>query len=255
MFRDDFDGGGLDRSVWLPHYLPAWSSKEATRAEYRLHDSSLELTIPPGHPLWCADEHPEPLRVSGVQSGNFSGPVGSTIGQQRFRVDLLVREEQERFEGWLPSMGRVAVRCRMSLTPRSMGAMWLAGFEEYPDDGGELCIVEVFGRSIEGGSAEIGVGAKQVNDPRLTHDFVAPRLAVDVAEYHTYAVEWDDARAAFSVDGEQVHVCRRSADLSNASDVGALRLSGVEWRGGSRTFAHGRLDRGFGLISVSHANP
>jgi len=21
-FRDDFDGPGLDRSVWIPHYLP-----------------------------------------------------------------------------------------------------------------------------------------------------------------------------------------------------------------------------------------
>ena len=85
--------------------------------------------------------------------------------------------------------------------------MWLAGFEEYPEEGGELCVVEVFGRSIEGGSAEIGVGAKQVHDPRLTHDFVAPRLAIDVTEHHTYAVEWDDARAVFSVDGVQVHDC------------------------------------------------
>jgi Glycosyl hydrolases family 16 len=208
MFRDDFEGAELDRSVWLPHYLPAWSSKEATKAEYRLQDSTLELTIPPGHPRWCEDEHPEPLRVSGVQSGNFSGPVGSPIGQQRFRDGLLVREEQVRFEGWLPSSGRVAVRCRMSLSPRSMAAMWLAGFEERPEDGGELCVVEVFGRSIKDGSAEIGVGVKQVNDTRLTHDFVAPRLAIEVADYHTYEVEWDDVRAVFSVDGAQTHVCR-----------------------------------------------
>ena len=207
MFRDDFDGGELDRSVWLPHYLPAWSSKAATEAVYSIQESNLELTIPHAHLLWCADEHTDPLRVSGVQSGNFSGPVGSTIGQQRFRDGLLVREDQERFEGWLPSSGRVAIRCRMSLSARSMGAMWLAGFEEHPEEGGELCVVEVFGRSIESGSAEVGVGAKQVHDPRLTHDFVAPRLAIDVTEHHTYAVEWDDARAVFSVDGVQVHDC------------------------------------------------
>jgi beta-glucanase (GH16 family) len=95
----------------------------------------------------------------------------------------------------------------MSLSPRSMAAMWLAGFEERPEDAGELCVVEVFGRSIEDGSAEIGVGVKQVNDPRLTHDFVAPRLAIDVADYHTYEVQWDDARAAFLVDGAQAHIC------------------------------------------------
>ena len=188
MFRDDFDGGELDRSVWLPHYLPAWSSKEATKAVYRVHESNLELTIPPGHPLWCADEHPEPLRVSGVQSGSFSGPVGSAIGQQRFRDGLLVREEQERFEGWLPSSGRVAVRCRMSLSPRSMGAMWLAGFEEHPEDGGELCVVEVFGRSIDGGSAEIGVGVKQVNDP-ASRRTLSPRGSVSMSP-STTPIQW-----------------------------------------------------------------
>jgi hypothetical protein len=143
-----------------------------------------------------------------VQSGNFSGPVGTTVGQQRFRDGLTVREEQARFEGWLPSSGRVAVRCRMQLSPRSMAGMWLAGFEERPDEGGELCVVEVFGRGLEADrSAEVGVGVKQVHDPRLTHDFVAPRLDVDVATDHVYAVEWDASEAVFSVDGERVHVC------------------------------------------------
>ncbi|MGE0508932.1 MAG: glycoside hydrolase family 16 protein [Acidimicrobiia bacterium] len=100
------------------------------------------------------------------------------------------------------------MRCRMDLTSRSMGAVWLAGFEEQPDDAGELCVVEVFGRSVDDGrSAEVGVGVKQIHDSRLVHDFVAPRLSIDVAEDHDYAVEWDAARAVFSVDGEQVHAC------------------------------------------------
>jgi hypothetical protein len=51
------------------------------------------------------------------------------------------------------------------------------------------------------------VGVKQVHDPRLVHDFVAPRLDIDLADDHDYAVEWDASRAVFSVDGEQVHAC------------------------------------------------
>ena len=27
MFRDDFDGAELDTRVWVPHYLPMWSSR------------------------------------------------------------------------------------------------------------------------------------------------------------------------------------------------------------------------------------
>ena len=29
--------------------------------------------------------------------------------------------------------GHVEIRCRMTLSPRSMGALWLAGFEDDPD--------------------------------------------------------------------------------------------------------------------------
>jgi Glycosyl hydrolases family 16 len=207
-FREDFDRGELDDSVWYPYYLPAWSSRELTRASYRLAESCLTLFIPTEQGLWCADEQPEPLRVSGIQSGSYSGPVGSAAGQQRFRDDLRVREQQPRFEGWLPSSGRVEIRCRMDLSPRSMAAMWLSGFEENPDDSGEICVVEVFGRSVrEDGSAEVGVGVKKLHDPRLVHDFVAPRLDIDVAEFHTYAAEWDRQTAAFFVDSQQVHTC------------------------------------------------
>jgi hypothetical protein len=207
---DDFGGIEIDRAVWLPHYLPAWSSLEETAAAWTVDGSALTLTIPRRHPRWCPQEHPEPLRVSGVQSGNRSGPVGSTDGQQRFRSGLLVREAQARFTGWLTELGRVEVRMRMRLSERSMGAMWLAGFEEQHDDAGEICVVEVFGRSVEPGrSAEIGMGVKAVNDPRLADDFAAPRVDLDITAYHTYAVEWDASAARFEVDGIVQRECRR----------------------------------------------
>ena len=127
-FRDDFDQPDLDTGVWFPHYLPAWSSRAQTRASYRLEDSCLVLDVPVDHPVWPI--HEPPLRVSAVQSGSWSGPVGSVFGQQRFEEGQLVREEQPRFEGWLPASGHVEIRCRMRLSPRSMGALWLSGFED-----------------------------------------------------------------------------------------------------------------------------
>ena len=33
-FADDFDGPDLDTAVWVPHYLPQWSSRAATAAAY-----------------------------------------------------------------------------------------------------------------------------------------------------------------------------------------------------------------------------
>lgn len=203
--RDDFDGIDLDRDVWVPHYLPAWSSRAATRATYTVAGSELRLAVPPDAPLWCADTHPEPLRVSGIQSGNRSGPVGSPFGQQRFADDLVVVEAQPTFRGWLPSRGRVAVRARMQVSARSMAALWLSGFEERPEDAGELCVVEVFGHTVRDGSAEVGVGVKALDDPRLRHDFVTPRLHLDVRDHHVYEVAWGRGRSTFSVDGVEVH--------------------------------------------------
>ena len=208
-FADDFDRTALDEATWLPSYLPAWSSRAASAATLRLASSCLTLSIPPDQGLWCAGDHSPPLRVSGIQSGSFSGPAGSTRGQQRFREGQTVREEQPRFEGWLPSTGHVEIRCRMTLSPRSMGALWLSGFEDDPaqERCGELCVVEVFGRSVSAGTAEVGVGIKPFRDPALTDDFAAPRLAIDVADFHTYAVDWDADLAVFTVDGQEVRRC------------------------------------------------
>lgn len=213
-FLDRFTGADLDRSRWLPHYLPAWSSRAQAAAAYRLDGTALTLEVPVDHPRWCAGDHEPPLRVSGLQSGSWSGPVGSTAGQQRYREGLVVREEQPRFAGWLPATGRVAIRARMELSARSMAALWLAGFEDDPaqEQCGELCVFEVFGRALgpaDSPSAEVGVGIKPFRDPALRDDFAAPRLAIDVTGLHTYAVDWDADEAVFTVDGQEVRRCPR----------------------------------------------
>ena len=211
MFRDDFDGDGLDLSVWLPHYLPAWSSRAATLASHRVEHGRLLLDVPVDHPVWCPDDHAPPLRVSGIQSGSWSGPVGSTRGQQRFADGLTVKEEQPRFEGWLPASGHVEIRCAMELSHRSMAALWMSGFEDDEEQlrCGELCVVEVFGNALRPGSAEVGVGIKAFRDPALTQDFAAPRVDVDVSGFHTYAVDWDAELAVFTVDGHELRRCPR----------------------------------------------
>jgi hypothetical protein len=92
--EERFAGGPLDETVWVPAYLPAWSSTRQAAATYEVVAEGLRLTIPPDQPLWCPDLHEEPLRVSAIQSGNWSGPAGSTRGQQPFRDGLAVREPQ-----------------------------------------------------------------------------------------------------------------------------------------------------------------
>ena len=210
VFEDDFDGPDLDRAVWLPHYLPAWSSRAATAATYEVRDSCLRLSIPPEQGLWLAGEHQPPLRVSGIQSGNFSGPVGSTVGQQPWRPGAVVREEQEPFQGWTPSSGRLEMRARAVVGPRSMVAWWMVGLEDVPERCAEICVFEIFGDAVDPGvSAAVGMGLHAFRDPGTPEDFAAPRLPIDVADFHSYAVHWTPDRVEFHVDGEPVRSCPR----------------------------------------------
>jgi hypothetical protein len=210
VFEDDFDGPDLDPTVWLPHYLPAWSSRAASAATYELRDSCLHLTIPPDQGLWCADDHTPPLRVSGIQSGNFSGPVGSAVGQHRYREGLTVREEQETFWGWTPDGGYLELRARGVVTPRSMVAWWLVGLEEQPERSAEICVTEMFGDAVRPGeSTVVGMGLRAFRDPAVTGDFDTVRLPIELAEFHTYAVDWTAEKADFLVDGQLVRSCRR----------------------------------------------
>ena len=58
---DDFDA--FDSGVWVPHYLPHWSSRAESAATYPQAGSVLRLSIPPEQGLWCAGDHVPPLRV------------------------------------------------------------------------------------------------------------------------------------------------------------------------------------------------
>jgi hypothetical protein len=202
--EDRFAGDALDLSVWLPHYLPHWSSRASSAATYEVAGGELRLSIPPEQGLWCEGLHDDPLRVSGIQSASFSGPVGSPVGGQPFREDLLVAAEEPEFWGYTPLYGHVEVRARGVLSPRSMVAFWLSGIEDKPQHSGEICVMEIFGDAVRPGSADVGIGLHKFRDPALVEQWSTVPLDIDVTRFHTYAVDWQPGSLVFTVDGEQV---------------------------------------------------
>lgn len=202
---------------WTLAYLPAWSSRAAAAADARTGPEGLRLAIGPEHPVWCAGTHAPPLRVSAVQSGSWSGPVGSTQGQQPFRDGLVVREEQPARWAYTPRYGRVEVTCRATVGPGSMFSAWLVGVEDVPERSGEICLVEVFGDTLgtdEDGmpTAAVGSGVHPFRDPALREEFAAPRMPIDVAAWHTFAVDWRPGSVAFAVDGTPTRVLDQAPD-------------------------------------------
>ena len=200
ILDEQFESEELDRSVWVPWYLPHWSSRSQSAATYEVGGGELRLSIPADQPLWAEGVHETPLRVSGIQSANYSGPVGSTLGGQPFRTDQQVLEEQGEFWGYTPVYGDLEIRMRGTITPRSMIAFWLSGIETAPELSGEICVMEVFGTDPQA----IGVGLHRFRDPRLTEDWATVTRPIDVSAFHTYGVQWRPGSLVFTVDGEVV---------------------------------------------------
>ncbi len=208
-FEDTFDGPDLDRSRWVPYYLPHWSSRTATAARYRISDGQLRLRIDEDQPPWCP-EWDDGVRATVIQTGLFAGQLGSSIGQLHFNDSLRVREEQTEERIYTPEYGIIETRFQSIADPRCMVALWMMGFEDEPERSGEICIAEIFGRSMSDDRAAVGMGIHPFGDPALKDEFAAESLAIDAREFHVYAVEWTPDGVAWFVDNELVKTVRQS---------------------------------------------
>jgi hypothetical protein len=202
-FDESFEAPILNREHWLPYYLPQWSSRERSLARYEIHDGQLRLRIDEDQPPWCP-EFDEELRVSNLQTGVFSGPVGSSRGQHQFRRGLVVREAQDSKRLYTPHFGLVEARVKALADPRCMVALWMIGFEDVPQRSAELCVFEIFGSGMSSNRANVGMGVHPFGDSTVTDEFRTIELAMDATQFHTYSVEWMPGRSLFYVDDEPV---------------------------------------------------
>ena len=210
-FVEEFDGPELDPDRWLPFYLPQWSSRARTAARYRLADGALVLRIDADQAPW-SPEFDGQIKTTAIQTGVFSGPVGSSIGQCRFTDGLVVQEAQEPVRLYTPHRGYIEIRLRALDHPRAMVALWMIGYEDQPERSGEICIVEIFGRDVAADHALVGMGIHPFHDPALVDDFTRVPLQIDATDFHVYAVDWSDSRVDFYANHELVRTVEQSPD-------------------------------------------
>jgi hypothetical protein len=203
-FEDTFDQGTLDPGRWVAHYLPHWTTPDRSSARFDLTTDGLALRIDGDQPAWRVEDGE--LRVSNIQSGAWSGPLNSTRGQHRHRLDLTVRSPQPAQRLYTPTTGRIEATMRAVADPTTMLAFWLVGFEdESADDCGEICVAELFGNAIGSAHSTVNVGLKAHHDPRLHDDMAQVSLPMDATEWHTYSVDWTRDQIDFSVDERVIH--------------------------------------------------
>lgn len=231
-FDEDFAGTALDATRWFPYYLPQWSSREATAARYQVSDGQLHLRIDPDQAPWST-EFDGATRVSSLQTGVFSGPLGSGRGQHQFRPGLIVREEQSTARLYTPMFGVIELRAAASDDPNVLVALWMIGFEDDPTHSGEICVMEIFGRDVGTDSAAIGMGVHPFGDLDLTDEFSADTHGIDARQMHRYAVRWTPDDVAFYIDRQLVKVVRQSPQypmqlMLNIYDIGGAEVVEAE---------------------------
>jgi Glycosyl hydrolases family 16 len=207
--EDSFDLPVLDERLWIPYYLPHWSSRAASAARYAVGGGTLRLLIEPDQEPWSQDltRH---LRVSSLQTGVFAGPVGSVIGQHRFQEGILVREAQRNVALYTPQYGLFELRARALGDPVNMVALWMIGYEDEPARSAEICICEIFGRDVGPLQTRVGMGVHPFGDPAIKDEFAAETVGIDARESHTYAAAWTQDDVAFYVDEHLIKVVRQS---------------------------------------------
>jgi hypothetical protein len=208
--QDDFrDGPRPD--LWVPHYLPHWTTPDRSAARFDTVGDGIRLRIDRDQPDWRPED--APLRVSNLQTGTYSGALGTSRGTHRHRDDgLVVRTEVPTRLLWAPSAGRVDITVSASRDLDCMLAAWLVG-TEHEDElaAGEVCIFEIDAAAI-GEECTARSGVKAHGDPGLTTDMADVRLPFDATRPHTWTAIWGEGETVIGCEGVVVRRVHQSPD-------------------------------------------
>lgn len=212
-FNDEFDGAIIDSNKWVPYYLPHWSSRSLSAPRYFFDESNLVLQITRDQPPWCPEFDGE-IRCSSIQTGAFSGPVGSEVGQHKFNKRCIVREAQPNIQKYTPQYGYFEFRARGVNSKTNHVALWMIGYEDAPERSGEIAICEIMGAHVSKTKSRVGYGVHPWGDPNLNDEFYEEFLPIDATHYHLYGLEWTPTQIDFYLDNVKIRTIHQSPNYS-----------------------------------------
>jgi hypothetical protein len=208
-WNDEFDSSTLDTTKWIPYYLPQWSSRAQSKPNFLLQDGTLLLQITQHQNPWCP-EFDGDVKASSIQTGLFAGSVGSKHGQLQFNPNLVVREAQANTKLFTPHFGYFECRAKCSDVAGNHVSLWMIGYQETPQQSGEIAMFEVFGKDVGKTSATVCYGVHPWGDTSLTDEFYREPLEIDATTFHIYAFEWTPSHIEFYVDNQLIRRINQS---------------------------------------------
>jgi hypothetical protein len=210
-FHDEFDGTTLDADRWIIAYLPQWSSTAQSAPNYTMANSNLVLQITQDQQPWCPEFDGE-VRCSSIQTGSFSGALGSKIGQHRFSDALIVREAQPNIQKYTPQYGYFEIRAKGLTTSANHVSLWMIGYEDAPERSAEIALFELLGIQRNPARSGIRYGVHPWGDPDIAEEFYEDYFEMDSAQFHIYALEWTPTHLDFYIDNVKIRTIQQSPD-------------------------------------------
>lgn len=207
--HDEFDTPTLNTNLWLPYYLPHWSSRAQTAPHYTLGNSELTLQIVKDQAPWCPEFDGE-VRASCFQTGEYAGALGSSEGQLQFNAAGVVREAQENVRLYTPQYGYFELRAKGLTTGANHAALWMIGYEDVPERSGEICVFELVGALTGEHQSRVRFGVHPWADGTLAEEFYEEAYAINTARYHVYGLEWTPTHIDFYIDNQKTRTIHQS---------------------------------------------
>ena len=234
-FNDEFKADKIVTTNWIPYYLPQWSSRELSKPEYEIREGNLILKITENQKAWCPEFNGN-VKCSSIQTGVFSGKIGSEIGQHKINPKCIVKEEQRAEATYLPEYGFFEIRARAILTKSNIAALWMIGFEDSPEKSAEICIFEIKGCNILKDKTKLGFGIHKFKDQKLKEDFYEENFKLDTTKFHIYAAKWTAEKVTFYIDNQKIKEIRQSPDYPMQFMLGIYEVPSEKTNNGNKKY-------------------
>lgn len=192
IFHDEFDGTEIDRSKWIPEYLPSWpKDRSISVPTYRMNDGVMSLTIDKN----SRNEFDKGMYISGFMSASRTGMHHYDPKRKSLRP---IEAEATQ----LNQYGYYEMRAKMQAGGGVHCAWWLIGFEDDPNQTCEIDIFEILGTDVDRIWSTVHSWKDSTIQYHTEHPWFAnKRLA---KEFHVYGFDWTPEGVTVYVDGIQV---------------------------------------------------
>lgn len=210
-FSDEFEGEELNKTNWLPFYLPFCCPNGIVIPSYEIRKGNLALKITEEQVSWFS-EFDGQIKGSSIQTGIYSEikEEVTDLHTNEFVNDMFSVNQFK--NTYLPQYGFFEIRARMLITNSNIVSFRMRGYDGKEKISAEIYVFEIKGNSVKSNAAKIGHGIRKFHDQKIKEEFYESTVDIDVSRFHCYAAEWDSKKITFYIDNKKIRQIDQSPD-------------------------------------------